>query len=91
MSNVPEGAQLSDDGQWYWDGSAWKPVEGGSNATPGGQSADAGTGPDQWSANPDEWTDEQREMFFTVNDQTVAPEPLDADDDEPQEIKEDIA
>jgi hypothetical protein len=27
MSNVPEGAQLSDDGYWWWDGSAWQAVE----------------------------------------------------------------
>jgi hypothetical protein len=27
MSNVPEGAQLSDDGHWWWDGSAWQTVE----------------------------------------------------------------
>lgn len=94
MSNVPEGAQLSDDGHWYWDGSAWQPVEGGSGAPggdAGGQPADAGTSPEQWSSNPDEWTEEQREMFFTVTDKTVAPESLEADDGEPQEIREEIA
>lgn len=26
MSSAPEGAQLSDDGQWWWDGEAWQPV-----------------------------------------------------------------
>jgi hypothetical protein len=26
MSNVPEGAQRSDDGRWWWDGSEWQPV-----------------------------------------------------------------
>lgn len=39
MSNVPEGAQLSDDGQWWWDGENWQLVneEGGqSAATQGG-------------------------------------------------------
>lgn len=25
---IPEGAQLSDDGQYWWDGSAWQPVPG---------------------------------------------------------------
>lgn len=29
MSNVPEGAQLSEDGQYWWDGSEWQLVEGG--------------------------------------------------------------
>ncbi len=28
MSNVPEGAQLSDDGQYWWDGENWQAVEG---------------------------------------------------------------
>ncbi|HSH22480.1 MAG: hypothetical protein M3Q48_05600 [Actinomycetota bacterium] len=28
MTNVQDGAQLSDDGQWWWDGSQWQPVDG---------------------------------------------------------------
>jgi hypothetical protein len=39
MSNVPPGAQLSDDGQWWWDGTQWQPVEGQAQ---GGQSQDPG-------------------------------------------------
>src|SRR5262245_5383608 len=30
---APEGATLSEDGYYYWDGSQWQPVDGG----PGGQ------------------------------------------------------
>lgn len=26
MSEVPEGAQLSEDGFWWWDGQEWQPV-----------------------------------------------------------------
>ena len=26
MAQVPAGAQLSDDGQWWWDGTQWQPV-----------------------------------------------------------------
>ena len=40
MSNVPEGAPLSDDGQYYWDGSEWQAVEGG--ATDGAAAAGEG-------------------------------------------------
>ena len=43
MSNVPEGAQLSDDGQWWWDAEheRWKPVEGGGGAVAGDAAAAA--------------------------------------------------
>ncbi|TDV35319.1 hypothetical protein [Actinophytocola oryzae] len=27
MSGIPEGAQVSEDGHWWWDGSAWQAVE----------------------------------------------------------------
>jgi hypothetical protein len=46
MSNVPDGAQLSDDGQWWWDAQneTWQPVEGGggSGDSGGGGGGDAG-------------------------------------------------
>jgi len=46
MSNVPEGAQISDDGQWFWDGENWQAVEGGassasSSTASAGQSGEA--------------------------------------------------
>jgi hypothetical protein len=28
MSNAPDGAQLSEDGHWWWDGAQWQPVDG---------------------------------------------------------------
>jgi hypothetical protein len=38
---VPEGAQLSEDGHYWWDGSEWKPVDGAAAAaTNGGQTGD---------------------------------------------------
>ena len=45
MSNVPEGAQLSDDGNYWWDGNEWQPVQGG------GGTPDPGTHDDP-TANP---------------------------------------
>jgi hypothetical protein len=27
MSGIPEGAQVSEDGQWWWDGSTWQAVQ----------------------------------------------------------------
>ena len=32
-TNIPEGAQRSDDGHWWWDGSAWQPVSGAAAAS----------------------------------------------------------
>jgi hypothetical protein len=43
VSNVPEGAQLSEDGQWWWDGSEWQQVEGGGGGGTSGGGSDAGT------------------------------------------------
>ena len=44
MTQVPAGAQLSDDGNWWWDGSQWQPVQGQSESLqtqdPGQQPAD---------------------------------------------------
>ena len=37
MSDVPDGAQISDDGQWWWDGDNWQAVAGAAGGT-----ADAG-------------------------------------------------
>lgn len=96
MTNVPEGAQLSDDGQWYWDGSDWQQVEGAaessdSSAAPTEAGADAGaeaTSSDAWPENLDEWTDEQKDMFFTYNDQSTPSASLDADISDVPEIDE---
>jgi hypothetical protein len=35
---APAGAQLSDDGNYWWDGNAWQPVSGG-----GGVATDSGS------------------------------------------------
>ena len=41
MTNVPDGAQLSEDGAWWWDGADWQPVGGGTDG-PGETVYDAG-------------------------------------------------
>lgn len=39
MTEVPEGAERSEDGQYWWDGSAWQPVAGSSAEDPEGSGA----------------------------------------------------
>jgi hypothetical protein len=40
MSNVPDGAQISDDGQWWWDGENWQPIDVGGQADAGSPAFD---------------------------------------------------
>jgi len=46
MSNVPEGAQRSDDGHYWWDGQQWQPVDENAvvsdAANAGGDAAESG-------------------------------------------------
>ena len=42
MSNPPDGAQISDDGQWWWDGEQWQPIEGGDSDSGGGDGGEQG-------------------------------------------------
>lgn len=39
MSNVPEGAQRSEDGHYWWDGSNWQPVNGDASSAGNGNGA----------------------------------------------------
>jgi hypothetical protein len=52
MSNMPEGAQLSDDGQWWWDeeNQQWKAVEGGAGG--GAEAGQGGSGEAEGSKVP---------------------------------------
>ncbi len=83
MTHVPEGAQLSDDHRWWWDGQQWQPVPDGS--APGGATA-GGTDPaDRPAARVAQGlpaslydiTDEQRRSHFGQS--TVEVHPLNAD------------
>ena len=57
MPEQPADAPLSDDGQWWWDGAEWQPVEAGPQASydPGttevGQLSDDG----QWRWDGTQW------------------------------------
>ena len=50
MTDIPADAPRSDDGQWWWDGSQWQPVQPAGGADPG--TAQAGTADPASAADP---------------------------------------
>ena len=71
MAEVPEGAQLSDDGQWWWDGQDWQPVPQGDDRT-------AARVEQGMPAALTDLTDDHRQGF--LNEPTVEEEAVDADE-----------
>jgi hypothetical protein len=50
--DVPEGAQRSEDGKWWWDGTDWQPVEGAQSTAPAeGQLSEDG----KWRWDGSDW------------------------------------
>jgi hypothetical protein len=85
MSNVPEGAQISEDGQWWWDGENWQQVsqEGGQ-----GGAAQGGEGGDRAQARADQGLPQTLEELSTdqlkqvMGEATVSVEVVEADETE---------
>jgi hypothetical protein len=81
MTEAPEGAQLSDDGQWWWDGQDWQPVP--QSADP---QSDTTQGDDRTAARVEQGmpaaltdlTDDHRQGF--LNEPTIEEEAVDADE-----------
>lgn len=75
MTEVPEGAQLSDDGQWWWDGQDWQavPQEGAS-----GDDREAARVAQGMPAAITDLTDEHRSGF--LGEPTVEVETVDSDE-----------
>jgi hypothetical protein len=99
MTSVPEGAQISEDGNYWWDGTQWQLVAAASGSSPetsAPASGEAGTGGEAsaadgiaaWGSDFEQWTQEQRDKFFTVIDHTQPPEGSGAVLGEPAEINE---
>lgn len=74
---VPEGAQLDESGQWWWDGNQWQPVEGQTNTTStahgsAGEGANAEATPEggqldesgQWRWDGNQWQPVEGEAEF---------------------------
>jgi hypothetical protein len=81
MTEVPEGAQLSEDGQWWWDGQDWQPVPQDGVPQDGvAQDGDraAARVAQGMPAAAEEVTDEQRAGFLA--EPTVEVEAVEADE-----------
>jgi hypothetical protein len=65
MSGVPEGAILSEDGYYWWDGTTWQPVDGGQTGSADGQTTSYTWGEAElnpytmqpWNPGVEEWAD----------------------------------
>jgi hypothetical protein len=57
MAEQPADAPLSEDGQWWWDGADWQPVEAGPQASydPGTTEADQLSDDGQWRWDGTQW------------------------------------
>ncbi len=82
VSNVPDGAQHSDDGRWWWDGENWQPVTHGDGAAARGDGGEraAARAALGLPASFEELSDEQRKQF--LGEPTVVVEPVEADETE---------
>lgn len=80
MATDEQGRQLSDDGNYYWDGSDWQPVQG---AGSGGQDAASGSqAPDleNYSGDGSDLTQQQVEYLgqYLVREPGEGPDSLES-------------
>jgi hypothetical protein len=67
VTDVPEGAQRSEDGQWWWDGEQWQPVGGADSSSPS-SSTDASSEASSEYASYDTSSSEQTTNQFNADD-----------------------
>jgi hypothetical protein len=73
MSRAPEGAQLSEDGRWWWDEQQWQPVtdESAEQGAAGGDERQVARVEQGLPASLEAITDEQRKQFMAEPAVTV--------------------
>jgi hypothetical protein len=65
VNDVPEGAQISDDGNYWWDGEQWQPIAAQSQEP--GQSGEEPVASGGIQINPEEYPSVARVIYFSNN------------------------
>jgi hypothetical protein len=77
MANIPEGAQRSPDGHYWWDGTAWQLVDGSVGAESGDSERVAARIAAGYPASAEHLTDDQKKTL--LGEPTVAVEAMSHD------------
>jgi hypothetical protein len=64
MSDIPEGAQRSEDGQWWWDGNQWQSVSGQGGSLQEREAARVAAG---LPAKLEDLTDDHRKPYIAAS------------------------
>lgn len=89
--SVPEGAQRSEDGHYWWDGADWQPVPADDPQAPGASGASGEVTPEQLAQiSSEDQIDDQLHPYFAPDydmyaDDTSQAEGADQVSDEPAE------
>lgn len=80
MATDEQGRQLSDDGNYYWDGSDWQPVQGGSAGQDGRSSGTQGPDLENYSGDGSDLTQQQVEYLgqYLVREPNEGPDSVDS-------------
>ena len=80
MATDEQGRQLSDDGNYYWDGSAWQLVDQGAASTGDSSTSSQGPSLEDYSGDGSDLTSDQRQYLsqYLVRTPAVGPESVDS-------------
>jgi hypothetical protein len=83
MATDAQGRTLSDDGNYYWDGSAWQAVDGGATTSQAGSDtsgAQQGASLEDYSGDGSDLTSQQREYLsqYLVREPAEGPDSIES-------------
>jgi len=79
MATDAQGRTLSDDGNYYWDGAAWQPVQESGAEQAGGTSGSEAADLEDYSGDGSDLSQQQRDYLgqYLVRTPTEGPESID--------------